>query len=192
MGRKHRVTRLRSVLSASAACAVLGSSVLCACSSDSVDPKEQIRRDVLRTNDLAAERRKRLEAMRRTDDHGNLLPSDTKIAGVVLPRGYRPKLVLENEWQYEGEYSYSRLATYITAQLDFKEAQRPNPSTLTFVQARTKGDSQMKPVSVTISPAPGRPDWSSLQIRSFPPLPERRMTKEEIEAELALRRQNAQ
>ncbi|HET8936000.1 MAG TPA: hypothetical protein VFN67_21285 [Polyangiales bacterium] len=189
MGRQHRVTKLFRVWTA---CAVLlGGGALCACS-EREDPKEQIRRDVLRSNNLADERRKRIDAIRTTDDKGNLLPSDTKVAGVVLPRGYEPKFLFEYEWYYDGEKPFALLDTYIKSQLDYADVQRQNNSALTYVQARTKGDSQMKPVSVTISPVPGREDWSRLQIVAQRPKPQHLQTKEEIEAELSLRKQNAQ
>jgi hypothetical protein len=188
MGRQHRITQLYRAWSV---CAVLQSgAALCACA-EREDPKAQIRRDVLRSNNLADERRKRYEAIRTTDDQGNLKPSDTKVAGVVLPRGYEPKFLFEYEWYYDGEKPYGLLATYFTSQLDFAEVKRPNNSALTYVQARTKGDSQMKPVSVTISPVPGREDWSRIQIVAQRPMPQHLQTKEEIEAELSLRRQNA-
>ena len=151
-----------------------------------------MRRDVLRSNNLADERRKRYEAIRITDDQGHLMPSDTKVAGVVLPRGYEPKFLFEYEWYYDGEKPFSLLNTYVKSQLDFAEVQQSNNSSLTYVQARTKGDSQMKPVSVTISPVPGRENWSRIQIEAQRPKPQKLQTKEEIEAELSLRKRNAQ
>jgi hypothetical protein len=162
--------------------------VLCGCSRE-VDQKAQMRREVLRANDIAAERRKQFDAVRVMDDNGKLLPSKQRVAGVVLPRGYEPKYTLNYESFYDGELPYNKLATFFTEQLDFSGVQRPNPSTLTFVQARTKGDSQMKPVNVTISPVPGRDDWSRIRIMLPQPLPERLQSKEEIDTELSMRRQ---
>jgi hypothetical protein len=189
MGRQHRVTKLCRVSATFAV--LLRGAALCACS-EPEDPKAQMRRDVLRSNNLADERRKRYEAVRTTDDQGNLLPSDTKVAGVVLPRGYEPKFLFEYEWYYDGEKPYQLLATYITSHMDFAEVQQPNNSAMTYVQARTKGDSQMKPVSVTISPVPGRGDWSRIHIMAPRPKAQKLQSKEEIEAELSLRKRNAQ
>ena len=178
-----------STFSAWAASAVLLSGgALIACSKE-IDEKAQLRRDVLRANDMAAERRKQFDAVRVLDEQGKLLPSNQRVAGVVLPRGYQPKFKLDNESYFDGELHYSKLATYFTEQLDFEGVRRPNNETLTFRQARTKGDSQMKPVQVTISPVPGREDWSRIRIQVQEPPPERLQTKAEIDAELFLRRQ---
>jgi hypothetical protein len=141
---------------------------------------------------LVVEQRKRLDAVRTTDDHGNLLPSDKTVAGVVLPRGYDPTFAFAYEWYFDGEKPYGKLAAYFTERLDFARVERTNGTTLTYVQARTKGDSQMKPVTVSISPLPTRDDWSQLHIVGQQPLPAQPQTKEEIEAELALRKRNAQ
>jgi hypothetical protein len=189
MGRQHRVTKVSRALSAWAASAVLLSgAALCGCAKQE-DQKAQMRRDVLRANDFAAERRKQLAAVRVLDDNGKLVPSNQRIAGVVLPRGYEPKFKLDYESYFDGELPYSKLATYFTEQLDFIGVQRPNSSTLTFLQARSKGDSQMKPVTVTISPVPGREDWSRIRVVAPQPLPEHLQSKAEIDAELARRRQ---
>lgn len=185
MGRQHRVTK---VSGAWLACAVLLSGgALCSCAKE-VDQKEQMRRDVLRANNMTAERRKHFDAVRVMDENGKLLPSNQKVAGVVLPRGYEPKFKRDYESSFDGELGYSKLATYFTEQLDSASVQRPNSSTLTFVDARTRGDTQMKPVTVTISPVPGREDWSRIRITLPQPLPERLQTKAEIDAELAARR----
>jgi hypothetical protein len=181
MGRQHRIVIAAILLSSS--------TMLCACSKRE-DPKALMRREVLRANNLAAERRKDLDATRVTDDHGNLLPSKQRVAGVILPRGYDPKFTFDYEWYYDGEQPYSKALKYFTEQLDSETVQQPNRSTLTFVRARAKGDTQMKPVSVTVMPVPGREDWSRIHIVAQRPLPDRILSKAEIEAELALRRRN--
>lgn len=174
----------------SAACLLcLGGVALSSCSDEADDPKAQMRRDVLRANNVTDERRKQFDAVRTTDDNGNLIPSTERVAGVVLPRGYTPKVKVEREAYFDGEQPYGKLARYFTDQLDFTAVQRPNKSSLTFVQARTKGDSKMAPVTITISPIPGMEHWSRINILLPQPPPERLQTKAEIDAELAKRRQ---
>jgi len=184
MSHQRRVCAVSAVL-----IGVLGGASLAGCSNEAEEQKAQMRRDVLRANNLEAERRKQLDALRVTDDQGNLIPSTQRVAGVVLPRGYTPKFKLDHESYFDGELPYSKLASYFTAQLDFVTVQRPNKSTMTFVQARTKGDSAMAPVKVTISPVPGLQTWSRIRILEPQPLPERLQSKAEIDAELARRRQ---
>jgi hypothetical protein len=190
MGRQHRVKKISRVWSASVASALLLSgAALCGCS-EQVDTKAQMRREVLRANNLSAERRKQFDEIRVMDDQGNLLPSKQRVAGVLLPRGYTPKFKFDYEWYFDGELPYSKLAKYFTEQLEFATVHRPNTATLTFVQARSKGDSAMKPVSLTVSPVPGRDDWSRIHIVAQQPMPEHRQNRSEIEAELSMRRQN--
>ena len=197
MGRQHRVTKERSfgVLARSAvvgalSVVVLCSGALCACSKQE-DQKVLMRREVLRANQLVVERRQELDAARITDEHGNLLPSKQRIVGVTLPRGYDPKFTFDYEWYFDGQLPYAKLVKYFTEQLETVNIQQPNRSTLTFVQARVKGDTQMKPVSVTVMPVPGREDWSRIHIVAQQPMPEHRQSKAEIEAELSLRRKNS-
>jgi hypothetical protein len=155
------------------------------------DRRVELRRDVLRANNLELERRKAREAVRITDEHGALLPSSERVAGIVLPRGYTPKFTLDYEWYFDGEQPSHKLIKYFTEQLDAETVTHPGRSALTFVRARTKGDAQMKPVALTVSPVPGREDWSRIQIVAQRPAPEHKLTAAEIEAELSLRRQNA-
>lgn len=183
MGRQHRVSK--SVLCA----AFTASFALSGCSSEAEDQKAQMRRDVLRANNLGAERRKQFDAVRLTDDNGNLIPSNQKVAGIVLPRGFTPKFKMDSEAYFDGELPYGKLTKYFTEQLDFMHVERPNNSTLRFVNVRTKGDSEMAPVTITISPVPGMLHWSRIRVLIPQPLPERLQTKAEIDAELLKRRQ---
>lgn len=188
MGRQHRVTNNHGALSWVAGFALLAGAAGYGCSKEE-DRQAQLRRDVLRANDLAAERRKQLDAVRVLDANGKLIPSDQRVAGIVLPRGYEPRFEIDHEAYYDGKVSYTKLATYFTEQLDFITIQRPNNYTLTFVDARMKGDTQMKPVDITISPTPVRSDWSRIRIQRPQLPPARLQTKAEIDAELSLRRQ---
>src|SRR4051794_29390197 len=114
MDRKYRVTKVSSfglsmacALSASLLCA----GALCACSKQE-DQKAQMRRAVLRANNLVAERRKELDEVRVTDEHGDLLASKQRVAGVLLPRGYDPKFTFDYEWFYDGPLPYGKLVKY--------------------------------------------------------------------------------
>ena len=72
MGRQHRVTKSRSFSVCMLAAVWLCGGALCACSKQQ-DQKALMRREVLRANNLAAERRQDLDAVRVTDEHGDLL-----------------------------------------------------------------------------------------------------------------------
>jgi hypothetical protein len=193
MGRQHRMTKVSVGCVTWRACALClaltAGAALAGCNKDAEEQKAQLRRDVLRANNLAAERRKQLEAVRLTDDNGNLIPSTQRVAGVVLPRGFTPKFKLEHEAYFDAELPYEKVVSYFTEQLDYAYAEQPSKSSLKFIKARTKGDAEMAPVNLMVSPVPGMGHWSRIRILLPQPLPERLQTKAEIDAELAKRRQ---
>jgi hypothetical protein len=179
MGRKHRIVR---------SIALFGC-VIAACSCKGRDEKEVVRRNLLRAQNLAQQRDERIAAQRITDPDGDLLPSTTTIAGVVMPRGFNPKFTLDHEWFYDGEYSFKRVLKYFEQRLD-AVIDRPDSSSVVFQGAKTKGVSDMKPVRVKIFPVPGRVDWTRIQINAPKPLPDHFPTAEEIQKQLASRREN--
>lgn len=184
MGRQHRLTTwLILGTIASAACAV-------GCSSAEETKRAELRRQLLRGQDLEKQRNTRFEKERLTTYQGDLLPSDTQVAGVVLPRGFNQKFSFEYEWYYDGAEPLPKLDSYLRKQLDFVSFDHPDPASTQFVQARTKGFPEMKPVTIKIYPVPGRSDWSRIYIRAPQPLPEHILTPEEVSRMVASHRRN--
>ena len=178
MGRNHRIVR-----------SIIFAGYVIAAASCRHDDAEEARRALLRTQNLAAQRDERIAAQRITNADGDLLPSATTIAGVVLPRGFNPKFTFDHEWYYDGEYSFRRVLAYFEQRLD-GVIDRPDKSAVVFQGAKTKGVSDMKPVTVKIVPVPGREDWTRIQITAPKPMPKHFPTAEEIQKELASRREN--
>jgi hypothetical protein len=172
MGRQHRI-----------ALAVWLGLAATSCSSHEAERKAEVRRQLLRADNLAQKRAETLAAQRLTDAQGNLLPSNEKIAGVVLPRGYKPKFVLEREWTYDGELPFSRLEQYFLQRLS-ASIEHPAGMLTRFVQARPVGEPNAPPVLVEVSPVPGREDWSRIHVQQPAPAPEHPPSAAEIAADI--------
>jgi hypothetical protein len=184
MGRQHRVNE-RALWAG--LCVAIGTAAI-GCNGEAAQ-RAEARRALLSEENLMAKRDERIAAQRITNAEGDLLPSTNQIAGVVLPRGFSPKFTFDHEWYYDGEHSFGRVRKYFEQQLD-GTLERPDTSSLVFARATTKGAKDMKPVSVKIYPVPGRDDWCRIQINAPKPLPEHFPTADEINQELARRREN--
>lgn len=181
MGSQHRIIR-------TAALCLLGLAAI-SCSNDADRRKEEARRELLRAQNLEAQRNARIAAQRITDEVGNLLPSNTQVVGVVLPRGFSPSFTLDHEWYYDGEHPIGKVEKFFTERLD-ATIEHPFPTATQYKVARMKSSPQMEPVGVKIYPMPGRADWTRIQINAKRPVPEKFPTAAEIEMELAKRREN--
>jgi hypothetical protein len=190
MGRQHRLTRSQLLASLALLSCTASFTLAAGCSSGDSARRAEQRRQLLRGDDLDRQRNARLEKQRVTTYEGDLLPSDTRTAGVVLPRGFNLKFTFEYEWYYDGALPLNKVEQYFTKQLDFEAIEHPDASAILFAQAKTKGDKAMTPVSVKIFPVPGRADWSRIYIHAPKPLPEHIPTPEEVRALLASRPRN--
>jgi hypothetical protein len=159
-----------------------------ACSNADETRRAELRRQILRGQNLEKEQAQRREQTRVTTFDGDLLPSETKVAGVVIPRGFEPKFNFEYEWYFDGAQPLAKLEKYVLQHMDAATVERPDSVAILFTQARTKGVSDMRPVTIKIFPVPGRSDWSRINIVGSRPLPEHIPTAEEVAAQLAERR----
>jgi hypothetical protein len=183
MGRQHRLGVFGLV--ALTALAAVG------CKDDAAAARRaEARRALLRGEDLEKERMARLAKERLTTSSGDLLPSDTEIAGIVLPRGFKPKFKFDHEWTYDAALPISKLEKYFQESLNSQSVEHPDSVATEFTQARsknTKASAAEKPAWVKIYPVPGRSDWSRIVIRAPKPLPDHTPTEAEVRAELARR-----
>jgi hypothetical protein len=158
-----------------------------ACSSAEEQRKVEVRRQVLLAEDLGSKREQAIEAARISTSKGDLLPSKTRVAGIIIPRGFAPKFVLSHEWHYDGQHTLPTVEAYFRAQLDATITPGPAYSVV-FNRARMKGEPNMTPVSLTIMPIPGRNDMTRVRIVEPPPPPSAMPSIDEVQARLAQRR----
>ena len=160
------------------------------CGKSNADQRAEIRRQLLRADNLEQKHREQIEAGRLTDANGDLRPSDKQLAGITIPRGYQPKTVAEREWTYDGELPFHKLEQYFLQRLT-ATVEHPAGMLTRFTQAKPMGEPNAAPVEVEVLPVPGRSDWSRIHIIQPGPPPEHTLTATEIAAQIAARRRNA-
>lgn len=156
------------------------------CSHKAEERSADIKRQVLRVEDLQSKRERIVAERRILDPQGELIPSTQQVAGVTLPRGFRPKFVFEHEWHFDGALPLQKVENYFSARLD-ATVQHPNTTSVEFSRATSKDAKGMSPVSLTVMEIPGRKGWSRIQIRAATPAAEQ-LSHAETELGLAQRR----
>ena len=189
MGRQHRIVTLSwaglGVLAALSTLSFAG------CGKSNADQRAEIRRQLLRADNLAQKRREEVEARRLTDANGDLRPSNQQLAGITIPRGYQPKFVHEREWTYDAELPFPKLEQYFLQRLSATN-EHPAGMITRFTQARPVGEPNALPVEVEVLPVPGRSDWSRIHIiQPAPPQAHPPLSATEIAQEIAARRRNS-
>lgn len=183
MGRQHRITK-RAFLCVLSLAAV-------SCSNDAEQRAAEAKRALLRGQDLDAQRMARIAAQRITDEAGNLLPSNTDVVGLVIPRGFNVAFTEDYEWYYDGEHPIGKVEKYFDERLD-ASTDHPYPGATIYHRAKMKNNPSMAAVTVKIYPMPGRTDWTRVHILATRPPPDHIPTPAEVEAHLAKQRENYQ
>jgi hypothetical protein len=154
------------------------------CSHRADEHSAEIRRLVLRVEDLDTKHARLVAEHRVLDPQGELIPSSTQVAGITLPRGFQPKFAFEHEWHFDGALPLQKVENYFSARLD-ANVQHLSTSTVEFAHATWKDAKDMSPVSLTVLGVPGREGWTRIHIRAAKPFTE---VLSEAETELGLAR----
>ncbi|HET6332559.1 MAG TPA: hypothetical protein VFG30_05070 [Polyangiales bacterium] len=183
MGDKCRLNAVWVLVGALAANAAVG------CKND----VEEQRRQLLQTDQRTKERNARIEAHRVLGPEGELLPSETKVAGVVLPRGFELKFTEPHAWTYDGHYPQAKLEAYFDKRVTTKTRTNKPLGEVEYLGVREKSDPNMTAVLVRVSPAPGRLEWTRIYVgEPVPADPNARLVDDQALRELmAERRKNA-
>jgi len=135
------------------------------------DRAEQQRR-MLQTEDRARARAERLEKVREFGPKGELLPSDLKLGGIVMPRGFEMKFTDPHDWTYDGNFPQVLVEEYFDRRLTHASAVKTELGELEFRGVREKSDPNMPAVRLRITPTPGRLDWTRIYIAEPAPMPQ--------------------
>jgi hypothetical protein len=127
------------------------------------DREEQQRR-LLQTEERARARNDRIEGHRVLSREGDLLPSGTKAAGVVLPRGFETKFTDPHAWTYDGHFAQAKVRAYFEKRVTSTQMTNKPLGEVEYLGVREKSDPNMKGVLLRISPAPGRIEWTRVYI----------------------------
>lgn len=133
------------------------------------DREEQQRR-LLQTEERTRARKQRSEAHRVLSPEGNLLPSETKVAGVVLPRGFESRFTKPHEWTYDGHFPQARVQAYFEKRVTSARMTSKPLGEVEYLGVREKSDPNMQAVLLRISPTPAKPEWTRIYIGE--PVPE--------------------
>ena len=174
MGIQHGLTRYVLLLAL----------VLGGCSHKGDDDK---RRALLAPVDLRDKQRELYEKLRFYDAAGELMASDQKVAGIVLPRGLTPTFTFEREWYFESKLPRAKLQKYFRDHLDGGELSYPNPDMVELLKATPKDTAGALPVLVRVYPLPAMYDVARVYIRQAAPAPARWPSEAEVKAQMALR-----
>ena len=148
------------------------------------DQAQQATPPPLAPRDLRADQQHAKEAQQIYDDRGNLLPSTTLVAGIVLPRGMQPEYTFEHEFYFRSNATLAQLQTYFGPRLLTGQVDRAGRGVVTYVNAQPKDTTKKAYVSVRIGPAPGNAKQSQVLIRETPMMPVKRPSEAESRKQL--------
>lgn len=150
-------------------------------------------RKLLQTQDRARARQERIDKLRVLSAQGELLPSEAKRAGIVLPRGFEERSSHPHEWRYEGQYPLTKVQAYFERRLNYVKVGKTEVGDLEYLGAREKSDPNATAAVLRMSEA-SDDSGSTTIVLSEPgpaPPPQPVMTEEQIKQLMAERRRTA-
>jgi hypothetical protein len=134
------------------------------------DREEQQRR-LLQTEQRTLARNQRIESHRVLSPEGDLVPSETKVAGLVLPRGFETKFTDPHAWTYDGHFSRAKVQAYFEKRVTSTRVTQKPLGEVEYLGVREKSDPNMQGLLLRISPAPGKVEWTRVYIGEPVPAP---------------------
>ena len=166
--------------------------VVGACGDDPSPPPAETSRQRLLTPRNLTEERKQLRARARVADaEGRLLPSEQRVAGIVLPRGLREVRKRDNTWYFHSRASLEALQAYFGPRLLTGQVDLGGRGTVTFVNAQPKDDKAKRSVTVRIGPAPSSPRENQVYISEAAFRPVNPPNAVQVQAQIQARRKYA-
>ncbi len=157
------------------------------------DDAEQ-RRRLLQTEERARQRQVRSEARRVEGPDGELLPSDTKVGGIVMPRGFEQTYADPHAWTYDGHFAQQKVQEYFEKRLTVARKTNKPLNEVEYLGVTEKSNPNMPAGLVRISPHPSRPEYTRIYVgEPVPPPPDtaRLMDDEGLRQYMAERRRTA-
>lgn len=154
---------------------------------------DEQRRRLLETDQRTRDRNARIEAHRIVGPEGELLPSETKVAGIVLPRGFESKFTEPHAWTYDGHFPGAKVLAYFDSRLTAKTRNEKAAGEIEYVWVKEKSDPNMVAVLVRVSQVPAKPEWTRIYVGEPVPAPAtaRIINPDEEARQMAERRRTA-
>lgn len=168
-------------------CAALA---LPACSGRREAEEAEQRKQLLKPPDIRAKRDERRRERQLFDDEGHVLPSETKVAGLVMPKGLKQYRTFEREWYFQSrEVGSEKFVEYFKRRLMPEAIERSKVGSVTFRKARIRANPDEPVVDVHVDPLKGAANAATVYVRQASPAPTKYKSGTEAEAQLeALRK----
>lgn len=182
MGLKYRLTMWIS--------GALALHAVAACSRSN---EEEQRRHLLEADARGQARQQRIDKTRVRDPAGDLLPSETKAAGYVVPRGFTLTRTHPHKWVYDADLPLKKVEEYFDKRLAGGTKSRVEYSQVEWLHSVEKDDPKQVPGWVQIMPCPSTRTWSRIVFSEPNPPPKDAplMDAQRMREFLAERRRNA-
>lgn len=156
------------------------------------DDDEQ-RRQLLEASRRAQARQERIDKGRVRSPEGDLLPSDNKSAGYVLPRGFVLTRTLPHRWTYDANLPQNKVEEYFDKRLSAGHKSKKGDE-VEWLRSVEKSDPNQVPGWVQVMPTPSKRAWTRIIVSEpEPPGPDLvpQMDQQKMQEILAERRKRA-
>jgi hypothetical protein len=182
MGGKHRLTQW-----------IIGALALHGAAACSHDDDAEQRRRLLEATQRAQARQERIDKQRVRSPEGDLLPSDTKVAGYVMPRGFELSHTFPHRWTFDAMLPLKKVEEYFDKRLAGGTKSRKEGLEIEWLLSTEKSDPNAVPGRIQIMPDPGRIEWTHIVVSEPDPAPKGTplMNEQQMRDFMAERRRNA-
>lgn len=139
-----------------------------ACSRSDVDEQ---RRLLLEASSRTEARERRINKKRVRDPQGDLLPSETKVAGYVMPRGFELTRTLPHRWIYDAALPQTKVEEYFDKRLAGGTKSKNDGSEVEWLRSTEKSDPNGVPGWIQIMPTPSKREWTRIIVSEPNPGP---------------------
>ncbi len=151
----------------------------------------QQRKQLLERPDPKQVREERRRQRQLFDERGDLLPSETRAGGVLLPKGLTQYRSFEREWYFKTlKVDSEKIVTYFKRRLMPEAIDRSKEGAVTFRKARIRDAPKEPVIEVNVAPLKGAANASSVYIKQAAPAPVYKSGRE-TEAQLEALRKHA-
>jgi hypothetical protein len=165
----------------------LAGGLIVSASACSEEPDVLQRRQLLAADARGKARQERINDKRVLSPDGELLPSETKVAGIVLPRGFSQRFAEEHAWTYDSDLPQAKVREFLERRLTMTSVENRPLGEVMYVGVREKAKPEMTPVVVKVMPVPNRPNGSRIYVGEPQP-PRIEQTEDQARSSIAAQR----
>jgi len=149
---------------------IIGALALHGAAACSRSDEEEQRRRLLEASGRAQAREQRIDKRRVRGSEGELLPSETKVAGYVLPRGFALTRTLPHRWIYDAQLPWEKVEEYFDKRLAGGTKSKEG-SEIEWLRSTEKTDPNAVPGWIQVMPTPSKREWTRIIVSEPNPGP---------------------